>query len=746
MASIIDLETGALIEKEIDQPSQELPDPVEQQRQIIDLNTGQIIDKDPQAQIQAVQQGQAPQIDPNILAQAQQRRQAVLQAPTTPFPEEREQTRAAQELPELGTGGLLAGEDQAKVAAITPVLLTTTNPEELGNILSSNFPNVGIQSDPGGNLIATNNATGARVVINQPGLSQLDILQGLGIAAAFTPAGRAAGLVPAAAGLTGKVAAGAAASGLTQTVIEGIQSLVGGELNEEEIALATVLGGAAETVVPAIQAVRQARRAKVLDVSRAEVAETVERIAPAREAQAAVQETTGVEVPLFQAQQTGQPSTLLKQRLLPQLDAGAKKAAAELENQNKQAFDATAELVNTIAPAEVVETGAKRFRTAAQKALEAGKERRRAATSGLYEEALEAGADVDLTPVQATIKAALDGAPETGKFAATINKVKSLIGTGKRTSTGVTISPEGLLVQKGKVVQPSLRQLQKAKFEIDEMLEAFGENALGNTTKREVLGIQKALVKQMELASPGYKAANEQFKRLSPAVAELQDSILGSISKLDDVSLKNVSRRIFDVTESNPAVVRKAKQIIDQVDPGAWDDLLRVELQRRIGGIETLAEDLPGELVGNVPGQLRRAIFGNPGQRKTLLAGMSAEQRKNFVYLDDVLRRASSGRQAGSPTAPFGEVLDRLRGSAGVIRDMILRPLDSLQKTGERGLFDRNVSKLTEVLFNPKWEPKLRELRNVPPRSERAKVILTELINSAKAAPQVIDISETQSQ
>lgn len=646
------------------------------------------------------------------------------QVDISPFPEAREETRAAQQLPELGAGGLLAGEDTAKVAAIAPVLLTTTNPQEIANILTANFPDVGISQDPGGNLLARNNVTGAQVILNRPGLSQLDILQGLGIATAFTPAGRAAAIPVQ---LAAKAGVGAVVSGLTQAAIEGIQSLVGGELNEEEIALASALGGAAELVVPAIQSIRQARQAKRLDVGRKEVVETVARIQPAREAQEAVQVATGVEVPLFQAQQTLQPSTLLKQRLLPQLDAGAKRAAASLEQQNQQAFDATSELINTIADPEVVATGAKRFRNAAQTALEAGKQRRSKAVRPLFDEALEVGADVDLAPINALIKEALEDAPKTGKFAATINKVKGLL-----------VGPKG--------AKPSLRQLQKAKFEIDEMLEAFGEGSLGNTTKREVLGVQQELVRQMESASPLYGAANEEFKRLSPAVTELQDSIIGNISAITDANLKNVSRRIFDVAESNPQVVKNARAIIDKVDPGAWDDLMRVEFQRRFAGIETLAEDIPGELVGNVPGQLRRAIFGNPEQRRTLLAGMTPIQRKNFVYLDDVLRRASAGRQAGSPTAPFGEVLDRLRGSAAVIRDFIFRPLESLQRTGERGLFDRNVSKLTDVLFNPKWEPKLRELRGLPPRSQKAEKILSELIAAAKAAPQVVDVSETESQ
>lgn len=703
--AILSFDTGKP-DDSIDQPEQV---PEQRQGRVLDFGTGKPLDVQPQVSVQPNQMLQEPQ--------------AIPASATTPFPAAREETTAVRDLPEIGQGGLLFGEDKLKVAAIAPVLLTTTNPQEMADILKQSFPEaIGIQYDEGGNIIAANNKTGSKVVINKPGISQLDVLQTLGITAAFLPAGRAAA---AGAGLAAKVGLGAVASGLTQTAIEAIQEQVGGTLDRDEIALAASLGGVAETVVPAIQSLRASRQASRLGVETADVAKAVETVKPAREAQEAIEQSTGVKVPLFQGQQTMQPSTLLKQRLLPQLDAGSRKAAAELEGQNKAVFEATSELVNTIAGPEVLETGAKRFRTAAQTALEAGKQRRSQAVALLYKDALDQGAEVDLKPVKDLVEESLKDAPSGGKIAPTFAKIKGFL--------------SGTVNDKGETVAPTLRHLQKAKFEIDDMLEAFGENALGTTTKREVLQIQKELVNQMEQASPGYKAANEEFIRLSPAVTELQDSILGSVSKLDDVSLKNISSRIFDVRQTDPSVVVKAKKIIDQADPGAWDDLMRVEMQRRIGGIETLAEDLPGELVGNVPGQLRRALFGNPGQRKVLLAGMNPEQRKNFVYLDDVLRRASAGRQAGSPTAAFGEVLDKIRGVGGVIRDMIFRPLSSLQATGERGLFDRNVSKLTDVLFNPKWEPKLKELREIPPQSEKAKAIFSELMNAAKAAPQVTD-------
>lgn len=639
----------------------------------------------------------------------------------SPFPEEREETRAAQELPELGSGGILSGEDTLKKTAIAPLLLATTDTQEIADILTSNFDNIGISQDPGGNLLARNNETGAQIILNKPGLSKLDLMQGLGIAATFTPAGRIGALGKT---VAQKVVAGAGASGVTQIGIEVMQKLFGGDINEDEIAIASALGGVAETVVPAIQALRQSRQAKQqakqLDVPKAQIAETVETIKPARAAQAGLEQATGVKVPLFQAQQTMQPSTLLKQRLVPQLDAGSRKAAKELESQNRQAFEATSELINTIAPEAVAATGAKRFKTAAQKSIDAAKATRTAKTSPIFKEALDEGAEVNLRPVTALIDDFAKDAPPGTPFEITANKIRR------------SIEPID-------VVAPSLRQLQKAKFTMDDMIENVGGNALGNEIKREVVLIKKSLVDQMAEASPLYRTANAEFERLSPAVKDLEDSIIGTVSRITDVNLKNVSRRIFDVSESNPQNVLDAKKIIDKVDPGAWNDLMRVEFQRRFSGIETLAEDIPGEVVGNVPAKLRRAIFGNPAQRRTLLAGMDTRQRKNFVYLDDVLRRASSGRQQGSPTAAFTEEIGRLKGVVGQIGDFVTRPLSLAQKTGDaldRATFDSNVSKLADVLFNPKWEPKLKQLRSLSPNSKKAGEIFKELMNAAKATVQ----------
>jgi len=256
-----------------------------------------------------------------------------------------EESRAVQELPELGTGALFkeggaAGlGDQAEAAIST---MFTPDPEELAKILGR-MPEIGITRTPQGDLIANNNQTGQQVVINKPGLSKLDIIQGLSIGSAFVPAALSAPAVGAAAGLGGlgaAVAGGAATSALTQTAIEGLQSQLGGEMNPEEIAIAGALGGASELVLPAINAVRNARGARPSSAETV-AAQNVEEAKPAAK-------QTGID--LFAPQQTLNKADLDAMSFVPELPAATIKTTAKLKKQNQQAGDAVEDFLSQIAP------------------------------------------------------------------------------------------------------------------------------------------------------------------------------------------------------------------------------------------------------------------------------------------------------------------------------------------------------------------------------------------------------------
>jgi len=57
--------------------------------------------------------------------------------------------------------------------------------------------------------------------------------------------------------------------------------------------------------------------------------------------------------------------------------------------------------------------------------------------------------------------------------------------------------------------------------------------------------------------------------------------------------------------------------------------------------------------------------------------------------------------------------------------------LSTLQQTGERGIFDRNVAALTDVLFDPKFAPQMKKIMKLNPDSPAAARAMTQLLDNA---------------
>ncbi len=192
----------------------------------------------------------------------------------TPFPMEPGTSRAAQELPELlgvGVAEMLPEETGiAEGLGVAYGAVTMTDPAEIAQMLSQ-YPNIGISYAPDGTIMATNNDTDQRVVINRPGLSGADALQGLGLMAAFAPGTGLASLGVRAAGKqiltqTARRAARkkwqtaaktAVATGVTEAGLQAGQVGVGGEFDVGDIAFSAVAGAVPDIVAaPVMRGIR----------------------------------------------------------------------------------------------------------------------------------------------------------------------------------------------------------------------------------------------------------------------------------------------------------------------------------------------------------------------------------------------------------------------------------------------------------------------------------------------------------
>jgi hypothetical protein len=339
-------------------------------------------------------------------------------------------------------------------------------------------------------------------------------------------------------------------------------------------------------------------------------------------------------------------------------------------------------------------------------------ERRVMSQVGLSERTLPDGTRVFSKPTRTVrrtlleeIAIPLDQFPKGGEIHRSLTKVQNLI---KNAGT-------------------DLRRLHNVKTEIDQLINKTGEGGLGPTTKRELLGVQDQLVGQLEAQSSLYAQARTAFREASPAVDELRDSILGRVARIDDVQLKNISRRIFDPAETNPAVVRSARKAIQTVDPDAWTQLLRVELERRLGSIKPPRAGA----VQNVPGQLADAIFGNTKQSRVIFDALPPEMVSNARFLEAALRRAGLGRPGGSQTAARQEFAKELGGPAGVIRRWLFRPFESAADAGQNAAFQRRAASFARAAFDPSFTKELARIQKLKGQAQRNSIAA--LLGSALA-------------
>ena len=434
---------------------------------------------------------------------------------------------------------------------------------------------------------------------------------------------------------------------------------------------------------------------------------------------------TGVDVGLTQPQQTMSRSDLLKQRMLPSLDAASTKALNTLERQNKQVYDAAVSLIDTVAPSSSVSGGRQRFKSAAEASIKAAKASRDEAVSPIYKEAFDTGASVDKKPILDEIGGILKQYPEGGQIQKTLNKTLGLIDSSS-----------------------DLKQLHGAKVEIDQLLAKVGDGALGNQTKRELKSVKTKLLEQMDASSPAYKTAREEYARLSPAINEIEASLVGRAANISDEQIKNISNLVFDPAEVDPSVLKNARTLIEAQDAGAWNDIVRVGLQKRIASA-SMGEGEAAVNVANDPAALRRAIFGKGKQREALYSALNDDQKKNFRWLEEVLNRASAGRGAGSETAEKGRVMEELKGKGGLVWDAITSPIKTASGGVSQSLFDRRVSTLADALLSTENAKKMASIRSMGLKDEsnarRALVsLLSEIEKNTPKADEAGKISETE--
>ena len=545
------------------------------------------------------------------------------------------------ELSEVSVQGL-ADSSAGKGLAVGAAALTALNPVELGNILTSQFPQIGISTspptpeNPQGIQVAVNNDTGATVVINKPGISSIDILQGLGLVAAFTPAGRAASAAPAgAASLIGrpvasKLGIGALAQGVgagaTETVIQGLQAAAGGEFNEEEIALAAALGGGAELVGPAARASLEKAR-QVLRQG----GETAEQAAR-REL---IEQTIGVQP--TRAQVTQSPK-----------DFQVQQEIAKGGGPVRSALDAQEQAIGETLEAAAERTGG---RVATSESTPVNEILNRSLLlddqiSGLYKEARAAAP----TTKNITLK----------KLSSVINRNKGFEtkSAGVLSAVRSILKDKGVTLKKPKTVTEARRQDVTVAMaeDVRQQLNAMfpDSNATGKKIIRE---LKDALDDDVFRQTGG-----DSFKTARAAKREFeQDLERAGVSKFDSrkanivrdlLENKITPDQLVDKISTSKTVrnedVRQLKNYLNQTESGvkAWNDI-RAQV---IDGIRSKMFNEKGELI---QGQFARSMDALGGKSKELF---TPDERVALGRLREAIKLRIPTKSETLGLGPSGQV------------------------------------------------------------------------------------------
>lgn len=620
-------------------------------------------------------------------------------------------------------------------------LFLASSPQQTVDIIQAERPDASFELDKGGNIVVTLPDPGGEksFFLNKPGLSTRDISDFARDVLAFLPAGRAA-TIPAA--LTARVAAGGAAGAATSAGLDVAAEQAGAEQGVDPTR--ALVSGAAEAGGPLI-----ARGLRSLVRGRGAPVESLQALSEQAKTAGGQAEKTLIDAGLldkellFPAQRTGDPALLQLQSFLPQLPSVSTKAMAALKQQNRQVANLTENILERIVPETSALDLQQRIKTVARQLIDTKRALRTQKTSSLFKEAFS---DANTALERVDVSASLDlgenilsqrFGPETktgSAVAALLKRIKRASAANLETLPVPKGAPKGT---KAEIVPvgSNLERLHGVKTELQE--EIAEAAAKGQNARVFALGeIERSLRESLKETSPQYKNALQEFIDQTPAIEALEESLIGSVSRLSNAEKTSASNLIFQ-PGNNPKIIRATREAITGVNPGIWNEIVGAEIDKRIGGaFERVAKDIAEGNLVNVPARLNASLFGNPRARRALLEGAEPGVRKSLLDLERILEKAARGRVVGSPTAIRTRLLDSLKGAFFQLRQAV-KPLEFVAKAGEEASVERGAAKLGENLFDPEGFKdvviRLGKLNPLNPEFERLLINRLGIISPATA-------------
>ncbi len=664
------------------------------------------------------------------------------------------ETETLQELGSLVSDRLSNASDKERLTVpfqkleyIRGILALPANPEEVGQILEAKIPGFKTRTDEAGNLIAIL-PDGQESVINKPGGSLQDVIENTSRTLMFLPA----------LAVPGGPFTVAAATGIISVGNEAFKRALGADRewweSLLEIAIDTATGGFGRGAKPQIQkGQRFISNRNVVDTPTAIEQEARDNIANANRVSGKVEDLTGVDVGTFQHQKTRSPGAVEKANLLADNPVAHKKVVRAFEQQDKEVGKA----VDTFFRSP--EGTAKSVKNSVDEFFTELESIRTAEAGPLYEEAFRRHEIAVLADPKFNIKfddivkrlkadsadRLLPDGPQKKALKDAINKFK------QETVSDTKFIPDakGVLkeVEVLKKLPISARKLHNIRKEFDIVLTKMAKDDASPSAIRNVDRIlsreREVLRKRLIATSDEFEMADLVFQKRSKQIKAAEETLLGVMKRMEKRNPELILSMGELTARFSPKQIRILKTAIG--NERQWDKFVKNTLYSRIKITKPFSETVAKNARSftgrfNVAKQIKEDLFkplskGNPTQN--FINSASPEVRKNISLIKELLEIVEVGK-GGAKVQGLPKdkgLFESLRNVwSNSIRNKLLAGITAADLATQGAVWKRHVKRLTDLMFDPKWQPGMKELRKTGLKTAKSVELFSQLWNEAGGA------------
>lgn len=435
------------------------------------------------------------------------------------------------------------------------------------------------------------------------------------------------------------------------------------------------------------------------------VARDLARIDPTKAAQLG-DDAARVGIDLTPAEQTGLRSLQQQQRVVARTPEGADVMGDFYTRRNTEQIPrAVDDVLNRISPVAETDVAAQNLKAASGEIGEAAIKARSDAVRPIYQKLMTPDNVVDASNFadDAVYKSVLDKVRKDPIFG------------------GLKDAPDN-----------SLPMIDAVKKEFDDMIGAATQ--AGQRNRARVLAESRdKMLSVADDAFPEYAQVRSEFAGMSPEVTQVTKGPIGVNAKSGG-QVKDTGA-LFDFNRLGPGEIRKARATFEKA--GKMDEYnagLRAFIQNKWS---QATKDTAAGPKANLAGAYRASIFGDVRAREAMKAAMAPDQYDAFTRLMDVLEAAGKAMPEGSPTATDMAGMKTLSAEAGGLMNktgrLLTKPLSTINEWLEAGASSSHAENIAQIITSKEGMAKLRELRKLSPTSEKARVIVAQLLTNEVA-------------